>query len=355
MPYEQVSLVAGGYRWSAWTRTNITYGIKNAVRTFAFTLTDTAPWEGKWNFMPGTDVKVYAANDMVCNGYVNTMAPHFDAKNHVVEISGRSKSQDSVDSSAEHDSYEFKNKTVLEIAQALDKQGVNFRADVPLKKIPLFRASPGETVFEAVERAGRKENLLYVGQGDGSVLITRGGSKRVHPALIEGYNILGGGASFSDLDKHSTYKVRGQRTYGSQSRKSLRIEAEAEDKTVKRNRPLHILPESDMDENEAKQRAQNHRDKTQANSVTATIKVRGWRDMTGLLWVPNTLIFISAPTLKLNNDMLLESVSLTQDEQGTLSQLSFVQPSALGSKAKTGSRTDSVWDNPNDFEEVETE
>jgi prophage tail gpP-like protein len=340
---EIVTLVVEGYRWHRWTRSAVQYSAKNAVRAFAFTVTDTKAFAGQWSFFPGTECKVYAGSELVCAGYINVMSPSFDPTNHTVEISGRSKAQDTVDSSAIHDKSEFKNKTVLEIAKELDKQNVGFKSDVELKKVKSFRINPGESVYESIERLARKENLLLIGQADGSVVITKGGDKRVHPPLIEGVNIIGGQATFSDDAKNSEYKVRGQKAYGTQAG-SLRIEATAKDSTVKRNRPKLVTNETDGTKKDLKERAKKMRDRQQGESVKATITVHGWRDRAGVIWKENTLIYVSSPTLKLDMDLLIESVALAQDSKaGTKATLTLVQPKALGSKAKTGSKTDDKW------------
>jgi prophage tail gpP-like protein len=355
---EIVTLTVEGLQWHRWKRAAVSYSAKDAVRAFAFTLTDSRPFFGQWSFFPGTQCKVLANGELVVDGFINTMSPSFDANNHTVEISGKSKSQDSVASSAVHDGSEFKNKTVLEIAKELDKQGVGFKSDTQLKKHKVFRLNPGESVFDAVERLSRKENLLLIGQADGSILITKGSDKRVHPPLVEGVNILGGSATFSDDDKHSEYKVKGQRAFGTKAG-SLRIEATAKDKTVNRNRPKIILPETDITKKDAKDRAKKHRDRQQGESVKASIKVLGWRDAVGRLWEANTLIFVQCPTLKLSMDLLIDSVSLTQDQGGTFAVLSLVHPKALGSDAKTGSKTDKAWsydpgeDNDNEADEAD--
>lgn len=340
---EYVTLVVAGYRWRQWTRAAVTYSAKQAARAFAFSLTDAQPWLGAWNFMPGEECAVYGNGDLLCQGYINTMSPSYEAQQHKVEISGRSKSQDTIDCSAEHDKGEFKEKNPLQIAQALDKYGVGYKADTDLKNLSIFRLNPGETIHQAVERACRKQQLIMMGQPDGSVLITKGGEKRVHPPLIEGVNILGASATFGDEDKHSDYVVKGQRAFGSQSKTSLRVEAKATDNSVKRKRTKVILPETDVTEEEAQRRAENHRDKQQGESVKASVKLQGWRDAGGQIWQANTLIYVQSPMLKLSMDLLIESVSLTQDEGGTFTQLSLVQPQALGSSAKQGSRTDPVW------------
>ena len=338
-------LVVGGRKWTAWKRVSVQYGAEQASRAFAFTSTDAGTFADRWSFMPGTEVSVQESGELLVKGFIDKMTPSFDAKNHHVELSGRSKSKDTIDSSVEHHKGEFRKKSILDIAKELDKQGVGFAsklAAADLPKLDVFRINPHETVFQAVERIARKQQLLLIGQADGSIKIDKGGDKIVNAPLIEGKNILAGSATFDESDKHSDYKVKGQKVFGS-NKSALQITASAKDTSVKRQRTKTIAHDTATDKDTAKKRAEAHRDRQQGRSVSANIRVLGWRDDKGKLFEPNTIIPVYAPTLKLNMLMLIKSVNLTMDESGSFAALELAHPKALNSKATTGSRTDSVW------------
>lgn len=325
----KVSLIAGGMTYDAFTRAAVSYAANQAARAFAFTVTDaTDPWELQWNFMPGTPVTVTANGHLLVTGYVNRMVPSYDARNHTVEISGTSKGRDSVKSSAEHDKGEFRNKTILQIAQELDKQGVGFRSDIEQPNIEYFRLNPMETVFQAVERLTRRHPMLLQGMEDGSINLTKGGTGGENGFLLEGVNILAASAVFDDSDQHSEYKVKGQRVYGT-DRKSLQIVATDRDTSVKRHLPMHIHQESDIDEETAKKRAKHHKNRQQGESVSATIRTQSWFNSFGQPWKANGLVFVQSRMLKLSQQMLVKNVSLTQDGSGSFASLSLVLPQAF--------------------------
>ena len=76
-----VTLVAGGMQYTAFTRAAVTYAANQAARAFAFTVTDaTDPWDEQWKFMPGTPVTVLANGQLLLTGYVDKMTPSFDRK-----------------------------------------------------------------------------------------------------------------------------------------------------------------------------------------------------------------------------------------------------------------------------------
>lgn len=341
-----VEVHVGGMSYTGFKRVSVQYSAKKAVRAFAFTVTDGNDWEAKWNFMPGEEVSILESEEPILKGFINNMTPSYDATNHTVEITGRSKGQDTVDSSATKKPGEWKKKKLDEIAKDLDEQGVGFNVKTDMPTLEYFRVNTGESVFEAVERMTRRHGLLLIGAPDGSIDIDKGGEESENEPLIEGDNILSASATFDDSNKQSEYIVKGQRVFGS-NRKALQIVERSKDKSVKRNRPKVMQPETDIDEAGAKKRANWHRDRQSGESISASVRVQGWRDRNGKLWKVNKLVSIYSPKLKLDMQLLLESVNLTQDDSGSFAVLTLVHPKALGSKANTGSKTDPVWQNDN--------
>lgn len=338
----------GGMDYS-FERAACSYSANQAARAFAFTVTDATDGGGMaWGFMPGEAVTVMANGQLILTGYINKMTPSFDKHSHTIEVSGTSKGADSVKSAAEHDKGEWRNKTPLQIAQELDKQGVGFSSDVDQPTIEYARLNPNETVFAALERITRRYPMLFQGMPDGSIKMTKGGSGGSNSPLIEGVNIIGGSASFDDGDQHSEYKVKGQRVYGV-DKKSLQIVATSKDSSVKRHLPKHIHQESDIDQDSAQKRADHHKNRQQGESVTATIRTQSWFDSGGQLWNANGLVYVQSPILKLSQQMLIKSVQLTQDNGGSFAQLSLVLPQAFGGEGTgmggggTGSGTQSPW------------
>ena len=65
--------------------------------------------------------------------------------------------------------------------------------------------------------------------------------------------------------------------------------------------------------------------------VTYSISLNTWRDPSGSLWEPNTLIKINAPDVMINGDylFLVKSVSLTKDTKKETCDLTLVLPGAF--------------------------
>jgi prophage tail gpP-like protein len=347
----KVSLIVEGMEYTAFERITVQYAANQAARAFAVTVSDANDgWDLRWNFMPGAEVTIFANGQLVFTGYIDKMTPSFDSKNHTVEVSGRSKSKDTIDSSTDHKTNEFKKKTTLQIAQELDYTGAGFRTDIEQPTLEYFRVNPNETIFNAVERAARRHQMLLQGMEDGSVKLTKGGTGGVNQALVEGVNILAGSATFDESDVHSEYKVRGQRVFGT-DKKALQIVGKATNSGMRRTRKKHIHQESDIDEPTAKKRAEHHKNKQQGESITANIKVQSWFDSNGEVWKANALVYVYSPMLKLDQQMLIKSVSLQQSGSGSITDLTLALPqsfggegTSMGGSGKTGSGTQKPWE-----------
>jgi len=342
---EVVTVIAGGMEWTAWRRVTVRASFQDAARSFQI---EAAAEPGgaatAWTFKAGTEIDILFNGALACRGYVDRYQPKLSEHNLAeITISGRSRSQDFIDSSAVHDTGQFKNKTPQEIGAELDKFGVGIATDQQLDKVPVYRITPGETAFRCVEKLCREQGVFAVGQADGSILITKAGKKRHAGGIIEGENMKVGEADHNWSGRHSDVTVRGQKPYG-HGEDALQIEGIARDAEVGRYRPVIIVHDGDTDKNRAKKRASTRRDREAGNSLKAYVTVQGCHDAGGALWEPGALIFTQSPFLDVSQDMAIETMVLSQDRKdGSLSVLSLVDPRALGGKGGKGGKAGAAW------------
>jgi prophage tail gpP-like protein len=346
MTAESVTISAGGQQWSAFTRVMIEASSKEAARSFRLDIAAELGADGTaWSFKAGTAVEIKAGGDLLVKGYVDKYEPRMSATEAEVAVSGRSKSQDAIDSSAVHKTGRFEKKTPLEVAKELDKFGIGFSSDTELKPVDRVQITPGETVFQIVERLAREQGATLQGEADGSIKITKAGEKPQRHAggLVEGVHIKVGEASHDWSGRHSDVKVLGQRPAG-HGADNLEIEAAVRDSAVGRYRPLVVVLDHDTTKDRAKTRAKGRRDRSAGNSLKATITVVGWRDEAGQIWTPGRTVWVESPFLQVMQDMLIESVTYSQAfEEGTLAKLSLVDPRAHGGKAGKGAKSSAAW------------
>lgn len=342
---EVVTILVGGARWTAFEQITVRAAFDEAARAFTFVAAaELGSSPTNRIFAKGTPVQIFANDDLVLTGYVNRKQPKFDAESAQITVSGRSASADLVDGSAEHETGRFKDKTPLEIGQEVSRnyRGTGFVTDQKLDKVEQYQLTPGETCHRCVEKMTRQQGMTITGTADGRAMITKAGARRHAGALIEGVNILTGESDHNDSNQHSKYSVRGQRPFG-HGVDNLEIEAVATDKTVKRHRPVVIVQDDDTTKDHAKKRAKNRRDRAAGNALKATISVQGWRDDAGKLWNPGWLIWTESPFLDIAQDMLIESVDLAQNEDGSIAFLSLTDPRSYGGKGGKGNKSGGEW------------
>lgn len=273
--------------------------------------------------------------DLLLTGHVEKRSPALRSSEQELPIAGRSKTGDLVDSSAEHETGEFRDQDAQDILGALTKAyGISVETDLTLEREPLKRVRPGETIHTFARRLSRKEGFAIGDTPEGNVKLAKAGTKRHAGSLTEGLNIQDASAVHDDSKKFSKVKVRAQAPdgYGDDD---LKIEAEAEDDTLKRKRVKIIVPPELIRKQDARERAKWHRDRASGEGLTCEVTVQGWRDEAGKIWTPGWLIFTESPSLDVVQDMLIKKVSLRQSDEssgGTQAVLSLVDPRSFGGK-----------------------
>lgn len=352
---EFVTVRAGGEVYSGWKEVQVAYGLNRAARSFTLTVSE---WQlapsgrsdlDPWVFRPGTAVEIRAgagdrgADDLLVTGYVDDYSPSYDAHRHEVTVTGRSKAGDYVDSAAVIEGGYFENKTPAEIARDLDRFGIGIGAKVPGDPVPDFQIIQGETAFRAAERVCRQQGICLMGLADGSVELTNASEAGRQPgALLLGKNILAASGHISHAKRFSDHMVKGQGRAG-HGDEALRVEGAAQDPAVGRYRPRVVIAETATDVATATRRAMIEAQRLAGLSTRASITAQSFRDDTGAVWQPNNLVFVDCPWLRIHGDMLIETVRLTQDGQGSRALLALVDPRAYDGKAPRKSKSDDAW------------
>jgi hypothetical protein len=163
---------------------------------------------------------------------------------------------------------------------------------------------PGDSAWEALEKACRVAGILAVSDGQGGVVLTRAGSSRAATALVLGQNIMAIATDFEVAGTFRTYKVVGQKAGTDQDfgLEACSVMGEATDASVKRtHRVLRVRAESSVTRTQARTRAQWEATVRAARAATAQVTVSGWTqgDRNGRLgeslWPVNALVQVQAP------------------------------------------------------------
>lgn len=326
----KVELVVGGVKYGGWKSVSITRSIEQISGSFDLGISEHWPDSGGPRpIKPGQKCEVRIDGKPVITGHVDDVEPSYDATSREVAVRGRDVTGDLVDCSAVLK--QWKQATTLYIAKALCAPfGIEASGDITGGRWKIFKTTPGETAFEALERAARLDGVLLISDGKGGLVITRAGTQRIDTALEHGVNIVSASATLSHRDRHSEITVKGQGP-GDDDASGPAVaaqEGKATDAGITRHRPLIVNADGQGGAANLKQRAEWEIAVRLARSAIVEITVQGWSHAGGL-WEPNTRVKVRDPWLGIDGEMLLTGVTLTLDESGHRAVLSLTRPQAF--------------------------
>ena len=342
---DDLELLVNGQVFAGWTSIGVTRAIDAASGAFTVDLTER--WEGQegaagqdepWPILPGDKCEVKLGGVPMITGYVDIFRPAFDATSHTINVQGRDKTADLIDCSAVHTPDQWANIDLLAFAQILAAPfGVSVSMDTgvtPGEKFALIKLQQGETAFEAIARYARQRKLLCMPDGTGNLLLTRTGNLRAAVGLVQGQNIKGSDGTIDHSQRFSQYIVKGQAPYSADTdgAKESHLRGGATDSAIERYRPMLIIAEAGGTPASVQERAAWEANSRLGKSAVASITVMGWRQngFSGALWLPNQLVSIRSPWLRLDGEMLIRQVTFTRDLQGgTVAVLEIISPQAF--------------------------
>nr|WP_235897827.1 contractile injection system protein, VgrG/Pvc8 family [Yersinia alsatica] len=197
----------------------VTRSIERLPSDFSLSLMDLYPGSDNQQWVnPGDPCVVSLGDDVVRTGYIDRWAPMISRSRREVRATGRSKCQDLVDCSAEWPNNVISQSTVLQIAQRLAQPySITVSSDVTnLDIVPYFTLNWGESSQEIIDRITRWAALLYYDLPDGSLYLTRVGTRKASSSVAQGINIedaaynSGMDQRFSDYIGVSMSVIRGE-------------------------------------------------------------------------------------------------------------------------------------------------
>lgn len=331
-----VKLLVNGRAYAGWQGVSIEKTIDAIAGRFTLTVTD--KWRGqveRWSIFPGDECVLKLDDVTVLTGYVDATNMEYDAASRTISVTGRDKTGDLVDCSAVIKNQELRGLDLLEITKRIAEPfGIPVATEIPTgDKFIVFAIQPGETAWEAIERAARMRGAVMVADGMGGLTIADVGNQYSFDALIEGKNILSAQSSYDNKDRYSEYIVRGQHDAASDGWEDeppkTTIVSRAMDENIKRYRPKIIIGEMQTDDTSAGSRAQLEAATRAGKSQKIRVRVRGWTQSDGTLWKVNRLTRIDSPMLCVSDTFVTSAVQFQVDNNvGIVSDIELTRPDA---------------------------
>jgi prophage tail gpP-like protein len=310
-----ITLEVKGKKFEGWHNVEITASIKEVARSFSLqTFQDLA-----LDIKAQDECKIYINKKLFITGYIEITDLRFDANGTGATFSGRSKTADFIDCSPEIKG-NFKNKNIIEVAKILAAPyGISVKSNVDFKKIPLTAYNQGESCFDYLSRIAEKNALVLTTNEKGDLLITKAAETDSNQKIDKQSRIISAGSVENWADRFSEYVVKGQ-----SDKKST--QTVFKDSGVKRNRKKIVTDDTNTDD--TSQYAENIALRTAGQGLSANVTLAGFN----FVYEPNTLIFVSHEYLRLDQNMLIEGVRYSVDNNGSQIQIDLIDPQAYGGK-----------------------
>ncbi len=331
-----LALFVNGARYGGWKSVRVTRSIESLAGSFDLDVSDR--WAGQeepWPIIEEDACRVEIDGVMVLDGYVDRRRPALAGMSRTLSFSGRDRAAALVDCSAILNKWTFRNASVLDMATKLAEPfGIvislqpGILAPKPEKKIVV---NPGDSPYQAIQRAAAASGYLLVSDGSGGAIFTRAGARRAATPLVQGQNVLSAAVDYDATERFYRYVIVTQMAgTDAAAGEATRIRAEATDQGVRRtNRMLMIRPEAGLTTASARQRADWEARIRAAKAETVTVAVQGWQQPGGELWPLNAIVAVHVPAMGVDGDLLISELELSMGDGGQITQMKLVRPDAF--------------------------
>lgn len=349
---------AAGFSFFGWESVEITRNLNAAAGAFRLTVSDRLPWP----ILPSDSLELKLGGTLVMTGTVDSIEATSGPSDHQVTVSGRDKTAVLVDASALNDPGEWFSIGLVKLCEELATPlGITIRNELgaidsaALELFDTFKVQPGESAWNAIERACRLRAVLTHANPAGELeLVLGGASGAADVDLHEGGhansfsqgtrepgNLISTQLRYTHAERFAVYVVRGQRSGGDDGwgEDIALVEGKALDPELPAERQLLVLAEGQVTFDSAQDRAQWEATQRAARSSTVTCTVAGWRQdptpssSSSVLWTTNLRVGVRVESLQLDAELLVEQVKFSRSiSAGTRSVLRLVRVDAFQAK-----------------------
>lgn len=285
-----------------------------------------------------SSVRVVVNDTPLITGFMDALTPFISSSENRVNIQGRDKTQDLIDSTLNASTIELNApislSRVIETVISrlgLDINVINNVSDLEdFTQEDIISAESGQGAFDFIEKFARKRQVLLTSDGDGNVVITRSSNELINYQIInrkdgQGNNVKSATIAYDDSKRFNQYIVVSQEnlvTSNNFGQPDLEQVVDVEnspviDPEIRPGRILHIVAEKSSSPDEALKRAQweaNFR-KSQSlkyNSTTDDFLIPDTEQPFPI----NRLVTVNDEDNDIQSIMLIEAISLNLDVGG---------------------------------------
>ena len=341
MPNE-ILLNIKGKTFSGWTEVFVEKSLFQMTGSFGLSAVDISPENTKKleGIAMGDECTVVIDDQIIITGYIEDISISYDSTSHDIQIGGRDKTGDLIDSSFIEPANEWKGQTIIKIIRDLcNPFAITVYVDDSVTEQAnsktandTFKANESDVIFDLILKLCKDKGILPVSYGDGTLVLTGSGVEKTNDSLELGKNIKSGNITYSDLDRFQTYIVKGQgkKTDSWSTAVAAQPSGQHTDDVIRRHRPTVVFLEGPGHSDLCKDRARWEAVNRAGLSRSIEYEIQGWVQLNGDIWPLNALVSVKDSFLKINSTLLIAALNFTRDnDSGTITRLILVDKSTF--------------------------
>jgi prophage tail gpP-like protein len=338
-----ISILVNNLEFEVWTSVSIQKSLETLSGSFNITLTQKFNQDGSIIVIPintGDAIKVLIDKEKVIDGYIDSRSISYSNDSHNIQISGRDKTCDIIDSSLSGNSNLNSPYTATQLVNHIltrlnitNIKVINKLTEDPSYELN-FEVGRGENAWGVLDKYLQKKSIFATSNSDGNIVLFRGNFGTTQYGLrhtLENNqlnNILSGESTNNIQNRYNTISVISQsesivsdgnfHNQGGEDFKAI-------DKTIRETRKLEVVADTSLNSEECNNLAKFNVNIRQARGVGYNYTVRGYRQSeNGNLWMPNYLVHVIDDSFGINSLLLIKSVEYTKDNSGSLTKINLV-------------------------------
>ena len=298
------------------------------------------------DFGIGDECVVYVDEQRIITGHIEIISGRGSGDDNSIDIIGRDKTGDIVDSSiGSLDDI----RPPITLKAAIERVIAHIGSEVDVvnmvkpklvfeKPLDLLTPEAGDNAFEFIEKLARNKKAILSSNDEGNVVIQRNIGTDIDAHLVNKINGSANNVISYEFDYDHTGRFNKYISVGNSnlnlidqilniiaSEKVIDVQGFSLDKLSREGRQFVIASENPGPSPQQKERTEWERNIRRARSRVYTAKVSGFTNQAGDIWTPNTIIKVVDDNARINDRLLINAVTYRLDpQQGRTTEISCV-------------------------------
>ncbi len=344
------SIICNGQEYKdCWKDININMSIQTICNQLSVSTIDFFAGDfSKWEIKKGSKYLAKINNEVIGNGYIDTINSNYSNSETSFNFSGRDITCDLVDCPYFGDNFEFKNQTIKNIINIFCSYfNIQLYIDPIVetlvnKKIENYTIDMGRSASEQIVELCSMIGVLPISLGNGKLTITQtniGGE--ICDDIILDNNVINGSMTDSFADRFSEYITMtdnklDKSDFNSEEEWLLyiknikKISGKIDDIEITRKRPFVMLVDNMTSIEQCEKRSQYEKNIKEAQGLILNYELEGWTQVkSGKVWKPNKLVLVNDNRFNIKLEpMLITDVNLSYSD-GFTTSLELVRPNCF--------------------------